>query len=88
MSSKLEPAIWSRDTGHIVIHGRVDVCTVIQSYGGQNQIFSHRFVTIFSYSWCSVSNDSNGNNSNSNNNSDIDNNDANDGSKTFEGRGA
>ena len=25
-SSKLEPAIWSRDTGHIVIHGGVDVC--------------------------------------------------------------
>ena len=25
-SSKLEPAIWSRDTGQIVIHGGVDVC--------------------------------------------------------------
>ena len=28
MSSKLEPAIWSRDTGHIGIHGGVDVWTV------------------------------------------------------------
>ena len=25
MSSKLEPVIWSRDTGHIGIHGGVDV---------------------------------------------------------------
>ena len=33
MSSKLEPVIWLRDTGHIGIHGGVDGRTVVQSYG-------------------------------------------------------
>ena len=48
MYAKLEPAIWSCDTGHIGIHvhGGVDEGL----YGDQNQIFSHRwFHTIFSY---------------------------------------
>ena len=31
MSPKLEPEIWSRDTGHIGIHGGVDVRTVVRS---------------------------------------------------------
>ena len=48
MSSKLEPVIWLRDTGHIGIYGGVDGRTVVRSYGDQNQIFSHRWVTIFS----------------------------------------
>ena len=30
MSSKLESAIWSRDTGNIDIHGGVDVRTVVR----------------------------------------------------------
>ena len=30
MSSKRDPAIWSRDTGNIDIHGGVDVRTVVQ----------------------------------------------------------
>ena len=30
MSSKLEPTIWSRNTGHIGIHGRVDARTVVE----------------------------------------------------------
>ena len=29
MSSKLEPRIWSRDTGHFGIHGGVDVHLVV-----------------------------------------------------------
>ena len=33
MSSKLEPVIWLRDTGHIGIHGGVDGRTVVRSYG-------------------------------------------------------
>ena len=31
MSSKLEPIIWSRDTGHIGLHGEVDGRTVAKS---------------------------------------------------------
>lgn len=31
-SSKFEPTIWSHDTGHIGIHGGVDLCTGGQSY--------------------------------------------------------
>ena len=27
MSSKLEPTIWSCDTGHIGIHAGLDICT-------------------------------------------------------------
>ena len=80
MSFKLEPTIWSSDTGpripcfditwmfHIkdvpaikrgmhrtvsLCHARwVDVRAVVwfvQSYGDRNQIFSHRWVTKFSY---------------------------------------
>ena len=30
MSSKLEPAMWSRDTGHIGIYGGVDDRTVVR----------------------------------------------------------
>ena len=29
VSSKLEPVIWSHDTGHIGIHGGVDIPTVV-----------------------------------------------------------
>ena len=37
MSSKLEPAIWSHDTGHIGIHGGVDVhCTVTKTKFSRN----------------------------------------------------
>ena len=32
----------------------MDDCTTVWSYGDQNQIFSHRWVTLFSYQWCSV----------------------------------
>ena len=32
MSSKLEPVIWLRDTGHIGIHGEVDVRTDVGTY--------------------------------------------------------
>ena len=38
MSSKLEPIIWSRDTGHIGLHGEVDGRTVAKS-----QIVYHNF---------------------------------------------
>ena len=31
MHSKLEPMIWSRDTGAIGIHGGVDGCTVTKT---------------------------------------------------------
>ena len=31
MSSKFEPAMWSRDTGHIGIHGVVDLCMVTKT---------------------------------------------------------
>ena len=51
MSSKLKPAIWSCDTGHIGIHGRVDIHMVVQ---WPIQIFLHRWVTIFSYTWSST----------------------------------
>ena len=37
---------------HIGIHGGVDVRTVLRS---QDHIFSHRWVTIFSYQWFSAS---------------------------------
>ena len=43
MISKLEPTIWSSDTGHIGIHGGVDVRTFVRSHGDQ---FS-RTVTIY-----------------------------------------
>ena len=43
MSSKVEPSIWPRVTGHIGIHGRVDV----RSHADQSQIFSHRWVPYF-----------------------------------------
>ena len=32
MSSKLEPVIWLRDTGHIGIHGGADVRTFVRTY--------------------------------------------------------
>ena len=33
MSSKLEPVIWLRDTGHIGIHGGVDGLTYVRTDG-------------------------------------------------------
>ena len=43
---------WSHGTGHMGIHART---AVVRSYGHQNQIFSHRWLTVFSYSWCYAS---------------------------------
>ena len=43
MSSKLEPVIWLRDTGHIGIHGGVDGRTVMRSYG---RTANHIFLTM------------------------------------------
>ena len=51
MSSKLEPVIWLRDTGHIGIHEGVDGLTYVRTFMAKNQIFSHRWVTIFSRAW-------------------------------------
>ena len=49
MSSKLEPVIWLRDSGHIGIHEGADgtyVCMDVHGVMAINQIFSHRWVTI------------------------------------------
>ena len=32
MSSKLEPVMWLRDTGHIGIHGEADVRTYVRMF--------------------------------------------------------
>ena len=46
MSSKLEPVIWSRDTGHIIIHGVVDVRSLqyFLNYGALRAEFHYKLV--------------------------------------------
>ena len=41
MRSKLEPTIWSRDTGHIGLHGEVDGRTVAKSQTGLPYFLTH-----------------------------------------------
>ena len=43
MSSKLEPAIWLRDTGHIGIHGGADGRTYVRTF------MTHGYKTKFSH---------------------------------------